>query len=96
MEAVYDANGNLITDPIDYGSYNYSSPETAQGAVLHLIFDMLPYILLANSPDDPTPLPERIVPGGLEMTANAVESAWDYIIEQILEHSSIDHNWGMY
>jgi len=51
-EAVYDGDGNLITDRLNGGTYNYFSPDEFIG---HAFFDILPYILWGNGPIAVTP-----------------------------------------
>ena len=48
-EAVYDECDNLVTNPYDMGTYNIFSPDDKLG---HFVFDMLPYFMLGNSPED--------------------------------------------
>ena len=49
QEAVYDPCGNLVTDPYNRGTYNIYGPDNVIG---HFVYDMLPYYLIGNSPDD--------------------------------------------
>ena len=49
FEAVFDSSGNLVTDSYNVGTYNIYGPDNAIG---HFVYDMLPYYLLGNSPDD--------------------------------------------
>jgi RHS repeat-associated protein len=58
-ETVYDCNGNIVTDPVNRGTYNYASPNGASG-IVHFFVDVLPYYILGNSPDDPTHWWQRI------------------------------------
>ena len=46
-EAIYDGNGNLVTDRLNGGTYNYASPDDWGG---HLMYDVLPYFLWRNGP----------------------------------------------
>nr|WP_081613230.1 RHS repeat-associated core domain-containing protein [Xanthomonas sp. SHU 199] len=46
-EAVYDGNGNLVTDLLNGGTYNYASPDDWGG---HLMYDVIPYFLWGNGP----------------------------------------------
>lgn len=48
FEVVYDINGNLVTDSLNMGTYNYVSPKNALG---HAKFDVIPYSHLGNTPD---------------------------------------------
>ena len=56
-EAIYDANGNLVTDPRDMGTYNHV-PSTVS-KVGHFICDVLPWIFFGNSREDDTTPRER-------------------------------------
>lgn len=57
-EAVYDKNGNLITENDDYGknmgTYNYASSSTQ--SKLHDKFDVKTYENWGNTPNDPKPI----------------------------------------
>lgn len=55
-EAVYDADGNLVTD-YNRGTYNYASYEKP---VDKFLLDFLPWILYGVSRDDPTSFEERL------------------------------------
>jgi len=57
-EAVYDKNGNLVTNDYNKGSYNYYSNETEP--VKKFIFDIAPWLLWGNTRNDPTSFPERL------------------------------------
>ena len=56
-EAVYDENGNLVTNDKNQGTYNYASPDDWFG---HFIYDMIPYFIWGNTPSDTTPFKNRI------------------------------------
>jgi hypothetical protein len=58
QEGVYDQNGNLVTDPVNMGTYNISDPNT--NTIGHFFNDVLPYWVNGNSSDDPTKWYERI------------------------------------
>ena len=58
MEAVYDRNENLVTDPKNMGSFNIFDPRNDPG--LHTMYDVVPYIILGNSPDDKSTVIDRI------------------------------------
>ena len=57
-EVVFNENGQIVTDPVNQGTYNYSDPNT--DPVGHFINDMVPYYVYGNSPSDPTTMFERI------------------------------------
>jgi len=57
LEAVYDQDGNLVTDPTNLGTYNFEGPDNVWG---HFHEDVLPYWLYGNSEEDKTPLKNRI------------------------------------
>lgn len=59
-EGVYDANGNLVTDPLNMGTYNFSPPSDKPG---HLLKDIVPYVIWGNTPEDPTALMDRLKRG---------------------------------
>lgn len=45
------ANGQLVTDHTNRGTFNYASPKMLKG-VPHAMLDVAPYLLLGNSPRD--------------------------------------------
>jgi hypothetical protein len=58
-ENVFDSNGNLVTDPENMGTYNFFSPSGPSG-LLHLRYDVNPYLKWGNSPEDTTTQQERL------------------------------------
>jgi hypothetical protein len=46
-EAVYDGEGNLVTDRLNGGTYNFVAPKNWVG---HALADVLPYFLWGNGP----------------------------------------------
>jgi pimeloyl-ACP methyl ester carboxylesterase len=75
FEAVYDADGNLVEDDQNMGTYNFHGPDDTFG---HLKMDVLPYWLWGNTENDNTPLANRVAgPRILERAGNALSSAWD-------------------
>jgi hypothetical protein len=52
QEGVYNQNGELATDPVNEGTYNFSDPNT--NAMDHFFNAVLPYYKWGNSADDPT------------------------------------------
>ena len=57
LEIIFDKNGKQVTTPENIGTLNYG-PDPWQPA--HWLFDILPYWLWGNSPQDTTPLWRRI------------------------------------
>jgi hypothetical protein len=51
-EAVYDTAGKLVTDGVNDGSYNYADPY--RDSLGHFTVDVLPWIEMGSSPQDPT------------------------------------------
>ena len=74
QEAIYDPDGDLVTDPRDYGTYNFASP-TDNGAG-HFVDDVLPWIFYGNSEDDSTTPEQRlkafVVDGGMSAAKKAL------------------------
>ena len=56
-EGVYK-NGKRVDDPLNMGTYNYSSPDNPVG---HFINDILPYYIWGNTPDDPSGLMDKLM-----------------------------------
>lgn len=57
FEAIYDANGYLVDDPRDEGTYNFISPN--EDGLGHFIVDVVPWIRHGNSLHDTTEWYER-------------------------------------
>ena len=57
-EAVYDAQGQLVQDGINDGSYNYAHP--SKDPLNHFAVDILPWLVWGTSKTDPTSLDERL------------------------------------
>ncbi|WNG19043.1 kelch repeat-containing protein [Cystobacter fuscus] len=52
-EAVYDKNGQVVTDPLNMGTYNYGDQSAGfWGNAEHLALDVVPYYILGNTPGD--------------------------------------------
>ncbi len=47
-ELIFDSKGNLVSDCLNMGTYNYASPTKDKFG--HFLYDMLPYFLLGNCP----------------------------------------------
>ncbi|MDR1797989.1 MAG: hypothetical protein LBR44_11265 [Clostridiales Family XIII bacterium] len=58
IEGVYDRDGNLVTDPLNKGTYNYVDPNVS--VLGHAKYDVIPYILWGNGVDDPSNILDRI------------------------------------
>ena len=57
-EAVYNKDGILLTEnnsPINMGTYNYCSDQ--KDSKLHQLFDVIPYKVLGNTPDESSKYP---------------------------------------
>lgn len=57
-EAVYDKDGNLVTNSYNQGTYNFYSNETEP--IEKFIFDIAPWLKYGNTRDDPTTFEERL------------------------------------
>jgi len=60
MEAIYDKNGDLVTDPRDVGTYNFYPSEKIFGFFGHGVMDILPWIIWGNSDTDTTTPLQRV------------------------------------
>ena len=56
-EAVYDKDGNLVTNSYNQGSFNYYSNNEP---IKKFIWDIAPWLLWGNTEDDPTTFNERL------------------------------------
>ena len=57
QELVFDKNGKIVTDHENIGTKNYgTNPKSWE----HVKFDVIPYYIWGNSPEDTTPLYRRI------------------------------------
>ena len=57
-EAVFDKDGNLVTNSYNRGSFNYYSNKTEP--IKKFIFDIAPWLKWGNTEDDPTSFNERL------------------------------------
>lgn len=57
FEAVYNNAGQLITNPLDMGSYNFSPSDISK--LRHAKDDVLPWLIYGNTPDDPSTIRQR-------------------------------------
>lgn len=58
MEVVYNAEGNIVLDPRDIGTYNFSS---SNDAINHYLLDMGTYYRWGNAPNDSTSAIGRLI-----------------------------------
>lgn len=75
-EAVYDANGNLVKDGINDGSYNYFHAQ--RDPLRHLTFDIAPWLLLGQSRNDPTTREERVHEHAADIFAGLARARENY------------------
>lgn len=96
-EAVYDANGKLVQDGINDGSYNYEHPENNPFG--HYIKDIEPWLRWGASPNDPTTIPERTYAymGDLEGGIRDAREMWPEISTEnytkALQQSDFPKTW---
>ena len=61
-EIVYYSDGTINTTPEDEGTFNvYSGDNIALNIIIHVSFDVIPYMIWGNSEDDSTTLVDRII-----------------------------------
>ena len=68
-EVVLDGNGNIVTNPLNAGTYNFYNPKLdgvesnslINGNFNHVLYDVLPYYKLGNSNQDPSIGSDRII-----------------------------------
>ena len=60
-ELIYDSNGNLVTDEVNKGTYNFVDPKGIKGKLGHAVKDVIPYIIYGNSENDPSTPSERLM-----------------------------------
>ena len=53
-EVIFNANGQLVTDSRDIGTYNISP--SGINPIGHLVYDIIPWIAFGNDDDDPGPI----------------------------------------
>ncbi len=75
-EVIFDADGNVVTAPEDYGTYNFADPET--DPIGHFYEDVLPWLMWGNSEDDSTDPQQRlrafVVLGGANALLNKIDA----------------------
>lgn len=57
LEAIFDKYGKLVTDPSDYGTFNFADPN--HDPLGHFMKDVLPWLAYGNSPEDSTTVAQR-------------------------------------
>ena len=68
-EIVLDRNGNIVTNPVNAGTYNFYNPKLdgvesnplINGNLKHILYDVLPYYGSGNSKQDPTTINQRLL-----------------------------------
>lgn len=57
-EAVYDKNGDLVTNSYNAGSYNFYFAE--EEPIKKFLYDTMPWLAMGNNNEDPTSIDERL------------------------------------
>jgi RHS repeat-associated protein len=60
-EAIYDEDGQLVTDQRDVGTYNFVPAGTWLGNIVHTVVDMFPWVVFGNGDSDPGPLLDTVL-----------------------------------
>ena len=61
-EVVYYSDGTINNTPEDRGTFNvYSGGNVFLNITVHGVFDVIPYMIWGNSPDDSTTMIDRII-----------------------------------
>jgi RHS repeat-associated protein len=60
-EAIYDEDGQLVTDQRDVGTYNFVPAGTWLGNIVHTVVDMFPWVIFGNGDADPGPLLDTVL-----------------------------------
>ncbi|MBQ7208986.1 MAG: hypothetical protein IJS01_14400 [Lentisphaeria bacterium] len=61
QEIIFNADGKIVTDIENIGTYNYFPPTGVANNFLHVLFDVVPYYKWGNSEEDTTPLGSRLL-----------------------------------
>ena len=69
-EVIFDAQGNIVTAPEDYGTYNYANP--SKDPVGHFYKDVLPWLIWGNDERDTTNMDQRVRSFVIDGSATAV------------------------
>lgn len=59
FEVVFDSNGNIVLNDEELGTFNFYGPSKSEA---HTLYDVIPYWLWGNTPNDKTTLSNRIAP----------------------------------
>ena len=59
QQAIYNSSGDLVTNPENEGTFDFSPPTTFWGSVKHYFMDVQPWIDYGNGPTDTTTRTER-------------------------------------
>ncbi|MEQ8769571.1 MAG: hypothetical protein RIB60_03570 [Phycisphaerales bacterium] len=86
-EAVYDADGDLVQDGINDGSYNYAHP--VEEPLLHFTLDISPWIQHGASERDPTAVEERIIAYLSDLEGGIRRAHASGTVEPLADH----HEW---
>jgi len=60
-EGIYNSSGELVLDPRDVGTYNFSVPNGGWSSVWHGVVDVVPWIIFGNDDDDNTWMYQRVI-----------------------------------
>ena len=69
-EVIFDAQGNIVTAPEDYGTYNFANP--SKDPVGHFYKDVLPWLVWGNDERDTTSMDQRVKSFVIDGSATAV------------------------
>jgi hypothetical protein len=94
QEAVFDANGEIVQDGINDGSYNFFHSE--KNPFGHYVFDIERWIKLGTSANDPTSIDERIYAymGDLEDGIRRARTLWSQTSTTPQEQGEFPKSWA--
>ena len=82
-EAVYSASGKLVTDPTNYGTYNFANPNNN---VEHTVYDILPYLIWGNDKTgDRTNIISRALCGNINLCPNTINDEFKILKYEVKE-----------
>ena len=76
FEVVFDSNGNIVLNDEELGTFNFYGPSKSEA---HTLYDVIPYWLWGNTPNDKTTLSNRIAPVE-KTTADIIKQDTEYRI----------------